>query len=439
MNIVYTDMTLGALCALEFLGRKYAQRAEDFTVVATDYGVCETKSKCAMAVRKVFPNCHFCVLGDWDVLSVGSVKRIYCMSHFAPVAADLAKLPTCNQIYVLGGTSAGKDGYVGDPRAEADVDAYEYVLNSIVGYGMHITHEEVKLRFDVLRFSGIAKLSCFEKFQAECGAFCPELQFMLVVESMQGFMFHVFANTNFAVYDSTFKVLMQERNHRYDDHYRFYNQYYSVKRGICGALHDVVSHSHYNSKTLVRKLYFNVALFLFMYTEGLSMDRRIFLAQSLLNNWKLQCFTPYVTWLFEHAELFMYMPKDHDEDDMQIAVWKCMNCVDASVPKFMLGCLAEYCVTGDCHKYGNARGIKSSDCAKWETRIHKDPNFNKDMLEDVFLLLTMELCCCDDVVRNGKLIFSRGIAYDRLMQLKRHADKGLRDLDVSTKKSNVFA
>lgn len=415
MNVVYADMNLGTLCAIEYLGKKYAQRASNFTVVATDYGICGTEAKCRLAVGKIFPGCHFAFLYSWDVKAVDRVTRVYCMANCADIAAELKKVGRCSQIYLFAGTMPTAKGYQGDPRAENDVAAYEYAVNCVTGYGMHITSTETKLRFDLLRFNGISNLAYFDRFQKEQGIYCPELLFVLIVESRQGFMFHLFANNTYIRDTDVKKVLSQELNHRYNEFFRVYKQRCEVYRCICYAFERAGWNSLYSRKSGLGKLYMNVAIFMFFYTEGLSKDRRIAIAENLLNKWNLQCFTTHVTWLLEHVEDYMYMRSDSSDTDFQIVLWKSMHYMDAQAPQLVIDCMAEYSVTGGCKE----RPFSSADYLKWKDFIRQTPDFDREWLEEIFCLLELEIGCCRDVVQNGKVVFARDFAFRRLGELKR--------------------
>lgn len=439
MNVVYTDLELEDLCALEFLGNKYEGRSEEFAIVAKSNGMFSKDSVAEKAVRKIFPNCFFAYQDTWNVSEYkDTIKRIYCMSDLTALARDLEIIGSCSQIYVLAGETHGLDGWRGYLTNEDDIANYKYVISKMSKFSMQVTYPETKSRFTILRFSGIQKLKYFEEYQKEFGEYCPKLQFILQIESKQGFMLHLFSEYSFMRKDSTKTILEQERLNRYKEYFYAYKQRCQVYNSICLALEKLQYNNDYVQLDYSDKIRVNAAAFMFIYTNGLQVAQRITISEKLFDSWGLQVFTPYVDWVLQHIDDFMYLKSGTDVKELKIILWKNNHYCDQSIPRHVYQSIATFKTTG-LFPCINGYAMTLEEYNQWQDHIYDVKNKPSELMyKSLFMLMCAEINCCNDVKKDNKNIFTRDFAFRHIKDLEENVLTAFKEMNDSME-SNVFA
>ena len=282
MNVVYTELKPGNLEALKYLGKKYEGRSEDFAVVVDGKDI--SKEEAERAVREYFPNCLFAFQDAWKIKSViGQVKRMYCMSNVVRFAFDLEELGYCKQVYVLMGKTHEDDGWEEDPHT--DKLAYKYVRDNLYGCSMQISHEEAETRSKLL------------------GGGCPELQFVKIVESWQGFMFHLFSDAGYVQSNDVCEVL-KARIKRMDDTFEVRGQKCEVMHMACQMMDKLQRDLAYQELTQEEKTVAGACAFFYVMMQGMDRAQAICNAKVMLEKLGLECLEKRVVWFMMHCDDF---------------------------------------------------------------------------------------------------------------------------------------
>lgn len=439
MNVVYTDLELEDLCALEFLGRKYAERSSEFAIVASGVGMFSTELQGERAVRKILPNCLFAYVGDWDVSAhCSSIKRMYCMSNLNYFAEELAKVPVCKQIYVIMGDEYGEFGWKPALEEEVSCEAYKYITYRISEYSLQVTHPELEARFKLLRFNGISRLKYYEQYEKEVSIYCPKLEFLLLVESKQGFMFHLFSESEFVVRDSTKKFLSKDRVDRYNQFFSMYKQRCQVYVGICRILQCMQHDYVYKQLDRAEQIRMNAAAFIFMYSNGMPSETSVCIAERMLNDWSLQAFTPFVTWILTHVNDFRFLKRDAGIKDLEECVWMAVHYMDKCVPKYVYRSIAHFKVAG---QFPNLNGYVMSldDYRSWEGNIRCVKNVpSREDYQKLFIIMRAEARSANNVQEDGKNVFISEFAVNYIDELEKKVLTAYDNVMLNEMQSSIF-
>lgn len=215
--LVYTDLLLDDMCALDYLARKYKYDRHFDIVIVNSESIAGNKyasdkirdrSDAKNLARVIVPSSHAYVDTGWDASRMsGPYERVYCMCPFTQLNKDFDFVVGKNtQVYLMGGV---KDyGYShecvgeGEWNAEQDLDAFYSVMHRLHDENYKYvlcTAPELKQFYECFEYSGYESkyLTNYVSRMQEMGEdiYCPDLQFVYTIENRKGMLAHLMYHT----------------------------------------------------------------------------------------------------------------------------------------------------------------------------------------------------------------------------------------------------